>query len=192
MAPPGVRTCVRMVAPLLALTLAVQPVTAQEDQGGDQAGVLDLPVSLSAQSMPAEVRRGAGMGGLSMSDGEPISFLLEWSHILELRSDQRESLMGIRRRLRAANAQHMKQLDSLADFIGLNLEPRRLTEEDRQKLQRFEALSQPITDSIRVNNDAAKIQARELLDSVQIVRLDSLARRQRDSGSTGARPGVHR
>jgi hypothetical protein len=37
---------VRIVAPLLALTLAVQPVTAQEDQVGDQAGVLGLPVSL--------------------------------------------------------------------------------------------------------------------------------------------------
>lgn len=125
--------------------------------------------------MPGEVRRGAGMGGLSISDGEPISFLLEWSHILELRSDQRESLMGIRRRLRAVNSQHMKQLDSLREFLGISLEPRRLNEEDRQKLQRFEAMSQPITDSMRVNNDAAKIQARALLDSVQIVKLDSLA-----------------
>jgi len=151
--------------------------------------VLALPASLSAQSMPGEVRRGGGMGGIELSDGEPISFLLEWSHILELRSDQRESLMGIRRRLRVANAQHMKQLDSLADYLGLSLEPRRLTEEDRQKLQRFEALSQPITDSIRINNDAAKIQARELLDSVQLVRLDSLAKRAGIGGPAGGRRG---
>jgi hypothetical protein len=155
--------------------------------------LLGLPASISAQAMPAEVRRGVGAGGLSISDGEPISTLLEWSHILELRSDQRESLMGIRRRLRAANAQHMKQLDSLANFIGLNLEPRRLTDEDRQKLQRFEALSQPITDSIRMNNDAARIQARQLLDSVQVVKLDSLATRGRGGtpGRRGARPPNH-
>ena len=127
------------------------------------------------------------MGGLAISDGEPISFLLEWSHILELRPEQRESLMGIRRRLRAANAQHMKQLDSLADYVGLSLEPRRLTEEDRQKLLRFQSLSQPITDSIRINNAAAKIQARELLDSVQVVRLDSLAIRER-GGRRGPPP----
>ena len=81
----------------------------------------------------------------------------------------------------------MKQLDSIADFVGLSLEPRRLSEEDRKKLQRFEALSQPITDSIRTNNDAAKIQARELLDSVQIVRLDSLALRER-GGRRGPPP----
>lgn len=150
--------------------------------------VLALPASLPAQAMPGEVRRGAGgTGGLAISDGEPISFLLEWSHILELRSEQRESLMGIRRRLRAANSQHVKQLDSLREFVGLSLEPRRLTEEDRQKLQRFEALSQPITDSIRMNNDAAKIQARELLDSVQVVKLDSLALRER-GGRRGPPP----
>jgi hypothetical protein len=151
------------------------------------AFVIAVPASLSAQSMPAEVRRGAGMGGLEISDGEPISFLLEYSHILELRSDQRESLMGIRRRLRAANSQHMKQLDSLREFLGISLEPRRLTEEDRQKLQRFEAMSQPITDSIRTNNDAAKIQARALLDSVQMVRLDSLAVRERGGAARGRR-----
>ena len=152
------------------------------------AFVIALPASLSAQTMPAEVRRGAGTGGLEISDGEPISFLLEWSHVLELRSEQRESLMGIRRRLRAANSQHMKQLDSLREYLGISLEPRRLTDEDRRKLQRFEAMSQPITDSIRMNNDAAKIQARQLLDSVQTVRLDSLAVRERGGGGRRGPP----
>jgi hypothetical protein len=86
----------------------------------------------------------------------------------------------------------MKQLDSLAEFLGLSLEPRArgLSEEDRQKLQRFRALSQPITDSIRTNNDAAKIQARELLDSVQVVRLDSLATRERGGTPPGRRGAV--
>ena len=139
--------------------------------------------------MPAEVRReGAGVGGLDISDGEPISFLLENASTLDLREAQRISLMAIRRRLRAVNSQHMRQLDSLRELVGLTMEPRErgLSEEDRRKLQRFQALSLPITDSMRMNNDAAKIQARELLDSVQVVRLDSLALRER-GGVAGRR-----
>jgi hypothetical protein len=160
------------------------------------AALLAAPAALLAQGVPAEVRRGGGgAGGLTISDGEPISFLLENSSILDLSETQRLSLMGIRRRLRASNAAHMKQLDSLRELVGLTLEPRArgLSEEDRRKLQRFEALSQPIVDSVRLNNDAAKIQARELLDSVQVVRLDSLAQRERGgvAGRRGPPPSNH-
>ena len=153
------------------------------------AFLVAAPAALSAQTMPAEVRReGAGVGGLAISDGEPISFLLENSSTLELKEAQRISLMSIRRRLRAVNAQHVRQLDSLRELVGLTMEPRErgLSEEDRRKLQRFQALSLPITDSIRMNNDAAKIQARELLDSAQVVKLDSLALRER-GGVAGRR-----
>jgi hypothetical protein len=81
----------------------------------------------------------------------------------------------------------MKQLDSLRESMGISLEPRPrgLTEEDRTKLQRFQKIAQPITDSIKVNNEAANIQARGLLDSAQVVRLDSLVVRER--GTIGGR-----
>jgi hypothetical protein len=81
----------------------------------------------------------------------------------------------------------MRQLDSLRESLGLSLEPRDrgLTLEDRNKLQRFEQLSQPISDSIRVNNDAAILQARAFLDSAQVVRLDSLVVSER--GTIGGR-----
>jgi hypothetical protein len=95
--------------------------------------------------------------------------------------------MSLRRRLRATNAPFMRQLDSLRETLGISLEPRQrgLSDEDRKKLQRLEQLSQPITDSIKVNNDAANLQARGLLDSVQVVRLDSLVVRER--GTIGGR-----
>ncbi len=122
-----------------------------------------------------------------MSDGEPISFVLEHAQVLDLTDEQRGGLMTIRRRLRSANGSYMKQLDSLRDVMAISLEPRErgLSDEDRKKLQRFEQLSQPVTDSIKVNNDAANLQARGLLDSVQVVRLDSLVLRER--GTIGGR-----
>jgi len=137
--------------------------------------------------MPATVVRRGGANGLAMSDGEPISFILEHAQVLDLVDSQRVSLMSIRRRLRAANDHYMKQLDSLRDELGISLEPRPrgLSDEDRKKLQRLEQISQPIADSIRVNNDAARIQARSLLDSVQVARLDSLTVRER--GTIGGR-----
>ena len=147
-----------------------------------------LPAIVPAQVMPATVvRRGAGAGGLAISDGEPISFVLEHAQVLDLTDDQRVGLMSLRRRLRAANESFLKQIDSLRETLGISLEPRArgLNEEDRKKLQRLEQLSQPITDSIKVNNDAANLQARGLLDSVQVVRLDSLVLRER--GSIGGR-----
>lgn len=137
--------------------------------------------------MPATVIRRGGAGGLAMSDGEPISFVLEHAQILDLTEEQRSGLMTIRRKLRVANESFMKQLDSLREVMSISLEPRErgLSDEDRKKLQRFEQISQPITDSIKVNNDAANLQARGLLDSVQVVRLDSLVVRER--GSIGGR-----
>jgi len=152
-------------------------------------GLTVLPSVLPAQltPMPSTVVRRGGAGGLAMSDGEPISFILEHAQVLDLVDSQRTSLMSLRRRLRAANESFMKQLDSLRETMGISLEPRPrgLTEEDRKRLQRFEQLSQPITDSIKVNNDAANLQARGLLDSVQVVRLDSLVLRER--GTIGGR-----
>ena len=151
------------------------------------AVLLTAPVASFAQVMPATVVRRGGANGLAMSDGEPISFILEHAQVLDLVDSQRVSLMSIRRRLRAANDPYMKQLDSLRDELGISLEPRPrgLSDDDRKKLQRLEQISQHIADSIRVNNDAARIQARSLLDSVQVARLDSLTVRER--GTIGGR-----
>ena len=150
-------------------------------------GLLAVPAAAPAQVMPATVVRRGGANGLAMSDGEPISFILEHAQVLDLVDSQRVSLMSIRRRLRAANDPYMKQLDSLRDELGISLEPRPrgLTDEDRKKLQRLEQISQPIADSIRINNDAARLQARSLLDTVQVARLDSLTVRER--GTIGGR-----
>ena len=151
------------------------------------SGLLILPAVLPAQVMPATVVRRGTSGGLAMSDGEPVSFVLEHAQLLDLTEEQRAGLIAIRRKLRTANQPYMRQLDSLREVMSINLEPqpRGLTDEDRKKLQRFEQISQPITDSIKVNNDAANWQARGLLDSVQVVRLDSIVVRER--GNIGGR-----
>jgi hypothetical protein len=145
------------------------------------------PALVPAQVMPAQVIRRAGTNGLALSDGEPISFILEHAQLLDLVDSQRTSLIAIRRKLRATNEPYMQQLDSLREMLGLSLEPRPrgLNDEDRKKLQRFEQLSQRIADSIRINNDAARIQARAVLDSVQVLRLDSLTVEER--GTIGGR-----
>jgi len=146
--------------------------------------------------MPATVVRRGGANGLAMSDGEPISFVLEHAQVLDLTDEQRSGLMSLRRKLRMTNEPFMKQLDSLREVMSISMEPqpRGLSDEDRKRLQRFQQISQPITDSIKVNNDAATLQARGLLDSVQVVRLDSLVVRER--GSIGGRrpppPGRNR
>src|SRR5687767_1336294 len=159
-------------------------------------GLLSLPALLPAQVMPATVVRRGGANGLAMSDGEPISFVLEHAQLLDLSEEQRTGLITIRRKLRTANQSFMQQLDSLREVMGISLEPqpRGLSDEDRKKLQRFQQISQPISDSMKVNNDAANLQARALLDSVQVVRLDSVIVRER--GSIGGRrpppPGRNR
>ena len=149
--------------------------------------LLALPAALPAQVMPAQVVRRGAANGMALSDGEPISFILEHAQVLDLVDSQRVGLMSIRRKLRAANDPYMKQLDSLREYLGLSLEPRPrgLNDDDRKKLQKFEQMSQPITDSIRINNDAARVQARALLDTVQVARLDSLVVRER--GTIGGR-----
>jgi hypothetical protein len=148
---------------------------------------LSLPLAVPAQTMPARVIRNGAPNGMMLSDGEPISFILEHAGVLDLVDSQRTSLMTIRRKLRAANDPFLRQLDSLREALGISLEPRPrgLSEEDRKKLQQLEQVSQPVTDSIRVNNDAARLQARGLLDSAQVVRLDSLIVRER--GTIGGR-----
>ena len=155
------------------------------------ATLIVLPVSLPAQSMaPPRVAR---EGGLEMSDGEPISFVLEHAQSLDLSESQRIGLMNIRRRLRATNSPFMRQLDSLRESTGIILgaRPGGLNEEDRRKLQRFEQKSRPIADSIKVNNDAASIQGRSLLDSAQVVRLDSIILQER-AGRSGRPPTPRR
>ena len=149
--------------------------------------LLILPAALPAQVMPAQVVRRGAANGMALSDGEPISFILEHAQVLDLVDSQRVGLMSIRRKLRAANDPFMKQLDSLREYLGLSLEPRPrgLNDDDRKKLQKFEQMSQPITDSIRINNDAARVQARALLDTAQVARLDSLVVRER--GTIGGR-----
>lgn len=148
-----------------------------------------LPAALPAQVMPTTVvRRGAGAGA---ADGEPVSFILEHAQDLELADSQRTALMNLRRRLRASNAPFQRQLDSLREMLSISMEPRRggPTEEDRKKLARFEELARPFTDSMRVNNEAATGQARQLLDSLQLTRLDSISSRGRaGAGRRGQRP----
>ena len=146
-----------------------------------------LPVELLAQDMPSRVVRRGAPNGMALSDGEPISFILEHAQVLDLVDTQRVGLMSLRRKLRSANDPFMRQLDSLREYLGLSLEPRErgLSDDDRKKLQKFEQMSQPITDSIRINNDAARVQARALLDTIQVARLDSLVVRER--GTIGGR-----
>ena len=147
-----------------------------------------VPAELLAQTpMEARVVRRGAENGMALTDGEPISFILEHAQVLDLVDSQRVGLISIRRKLRSANDPFMRQLDSLREYLGLSLEPRSrgLDEDDRRKLQKFEQMSQPITDSIRINNDAARVQARALLDTVQVTRLDSLVVRER--GTIGGR-----
>lgn len=141
----------------------------------------------SAQVMPtAVVRRGAP--GFTLSDGEPISYLLEHAQFLKLTDEQRDLLIDIRRRLRQQTAPFMRQLDSLREYMGLSLESTRgFDREDMERLERFRRESQPITDSLRVYNDAARGEARLALDSLQLVALDSLVRTE-GRGTTGRRP----
>lgn len=122
-----------------------------------------------------------------MSDGEPISFILEHASFLDLTDPQRTALMNIRRLLRRVNDPFMQRLDSLREVVGVSLEPRRLDNEDRAKIARLDSISKPIADSIRANNDAFNIQARAVLDSAQRTVLDSIIVDER--GGRGGRRG---
>lgn len=135
-------------------------------------GVALTPALSSGQVMPTRVVP-APNRGLALSDGEPISYLLEHSGVLDLTDDQKESLMDIRRWLRQQTAPFMRQMDSVREYLGISLE-RRVRREDIETLERFQAMTLPLTDSIRFYNDAARGEARQVLDSAQAVRLDSL------------------
>lgn len=124
------------------------------------------------QVMPATViRRGeaAGPGPLD----EPISLILEHAGLLDLTDAQRTSLMNLRRVLRRANDPYLARLDSLRELVGISAEPRR-GGEDADKQARLDSLARPVTDTIRINNSAAGLQARAVLDSAQVARLDSI------------------
>ncbi len=134
------------------------------------------PALLPAQWAPLETRGGRGYS-FQLSDGEPISFFLEYSRELELSDSQKVSLMNIRRRLREQDAPFMQQMDSLRNAMGISLDPTpRLTNDKMEQLRRFQAASKPMADSLKVYNDAARDEARRLLLPDQLVRLDSLAK----------------
>ena len=148
------------------------------------------PCFVTAQSTGAQVQPlGNNPGGYSfdLSDGEPISWFLEYSQPLKLTPDQKTTLIAIRRRLRNDNERFMTRLDSVATAVGLTLGDRpRLTPDERLALERFNRITQPTRDSIRTNNTIARSEALTLLTSAQQTRLDSLItlmQRERGRGS---------
>ena len=136
------------------------------------------PAALAAQYMPARATtRGVEF---ELSNGEPVSFFLEHAGELQLTDEQRETLISIRRRLRRVNAPYYRQLDSLRNEVGLDLEPKpRLTNRDREALARCQKLSKPVADSMKVNNDAARSEAWALLEDGQRVKADSIVKSDR-------------
>jgi hypothetical protein len=154
---------------LAAALLAGAPFVVAAQRGGDPS---------------FEGPRGAF--SFQLSDGEPISFFLEWSRVLELSDAQREKMMDIRRHLRLQNAAYVKQLDSLRELAGIDMMERgRLTQKDREAFERFARWSKPVADSIRVNNDAARAEAMALLAETQRVRVDSIVVAVRERGDRG-------
>jgi hypothetical protein len=128
---------------------------------------------LAAQSSAME--RGARGYTFRLSDGEPISYFLEHSRELELSDTQKTQLMNVRRRLRARTEGYMQQMDSLRRVMGISLDPTaRLTDDVLERIRRFQEAAKPLTDSVRVLNDAARNEARTLLQPGQLVTLDSL------------------
>lgn len=153
------------------------------------AALLVVPAAASAQrgggAPPFSGPRGAY--AFELSDGEPVSFYLEWSRVLQLSDEQKEGLIEIRRKLRVQNDPFMRQLDSLREAAGVSMMERpRLTEEDRQALQRFNLWAAPVMDSIRLNNDGARREIGALLEARQMARGDSLRQAMRDP--RGRRP----
>ena len=140
-----------------------------------------LAAPLGAQGV--QEARGGASNGFTLSDGEPVSFMLEHATRLDLTDGQRTALIDIRRRLRRLNAPYMVQLDSLRRLMGISLEPTRLFDgDDRLQLERFDKAAEPITTIIRTNNGGAELQARAALDSLQRVKLDSLREAASDRG----------
>ena len=157
-------------APLIAMLLLVTQV-ARAQRGS---------------APPFEGPRGAL--SFALSDGEPVSFYLEWAKELELSEEQRMRLIEVRRRLRVINAPFMRQLDSLRQYAGVDMQERgRLTERDTEALRRFREWSRPVTDSIRLNNEGAKADIRTILAERQMIKADSLQHAARDPRNR--RPG---
>ena len=150
-----------------------------------------LPSTLAAQADRAPVGFVTTPYSFELSDGEPISWFLEFSEQLKLTMDQKTTLIAIRRRLRGENERFMERLDSIATAVGLTLGERtRMTPDERLAVERFNKLTQPTRDSIKVNNDLARAEAITLLTSVQTTRLDSLISvLQRDRGRRTVRRG---
>jgi hypothetical protein len=138
------------------------------------AALLLVPLVVRAQ-LPVRVT-GRGPGSIEMATGEPVSFFLEHSHELELTDDQRKRMMDIRRRLRQTNAPWVRQLDSLREFVGLSLEPEQGRTPRGPALERFQKLSAPVADSMRVNNDAARNEVWAILSELQRTKADSVAK----------------
>jgi len=156
----------------LASTLMLLPAAALAQRGGG--------------SPPFDGPRGAF--AFELSDGEPVSFYLEWARVLELSERQKSGLIEIRRKLRGQNAPFMRQLDSLRAAAGVNMETRgRMGPRDEEALRRFREWSAPVTDSIRLNNDGARREIRALLDEPQLIKADSLNREMQGPGR-GRRP----
>lgn len=150
------------------------------------------PCYVSAQSTGAVVQplgNNRGAYSFELSDGEPISWFLEYSQPLKLTPDQKSSLIAIRRRLRSDNERFMTRLDSVATAVGLTLGDRpRMTPDERLALERFNSVTQPTRDSIRANNTLARTEALTLLTSAQQTRLDSLITlMQRERGRSPSR-----
>ncbi len=157
---------------------------------GAMPSALAAQVGAGATTAPSGFIR--GQYTFDLSDGEPISWFLEYSQPLKLTPEQKTSLIAIRRRLRGENERYMTRLDSAAAAVGLTLgEVNRMTGEERLALERFNKITQPTRDSIKVNNDVARAEALTLLTSVQQTRLDSLvADLRRDRGRLPRRRGA--
>lgn len=159
-------------------------------------------LALLAVPAPVTAQRGAappfdgprGFYTFDLATGEPISFFLEVSRELGLTDRQKHNLMDIRRRLRVQNADHMVQLDSLRELAGIDLGDRNgIGRRDAEALERFNGWARPVIDSIRVNNDVARAEARSILDLDQRKRLDSIValdRRDVARRRTRGRPGA--
>ena len=113
---------------------------------------------------------------VDLSDGEPVSAFIEAGRVLDLSDVQKRRLMDIRRNLRVQNKPYMSTLDSLRELAGVNLgERERIRRRDEEALQRFNTWAKPFIDSIRVNNDVARVEARSVLSVDQRRRFDSIA-----------------
>ncbi len=158
-------------------------------------GLLVLPLAEAVAQRgggPPNLDQPRGFVTASLSDGEPISLFLEIAREVRLRERQRKDLMDIRRRLRRQNAPWVARLDSLRRLAGFDLgERRNISQREEEALQRFSVWARPVTDSIRLNNDIARAEARSVLDADQRRRMDSLLApvEERPRRSARGRPG---